>query len=73
MINNETKYETLLMGLHISKDVLIKKLKIYGDSQLIVNKVKRTYEVYDPIITLYIIEIRTILVDILSFNIEHIP
>ena len=31
--NNEAKYKALLMlGLHISKEMLVRKLKIYSDS-----------------------------------------
>ena len=38
--NNEAEYEAMIHGLQIAKDLEIKKLKVYSDSQLIVNQMK---------------------------------
>ncbi|XP_077222179.1 uncharacterized protein LOC143856022 [Tasmannia lanceolata] len=42
--NNEAEYEALLVGLSLATELGAGKLKIYRDSQLIVNQVNETYE-----------------------------
>ena len=46
--NNEVEYETLLAGLRLAKEMGEEKLKIFSDSQLIVNQV--TFEVRELLI-----------------------
>ena len=41
--NNIAKYEALLLGLEIAKDIGIKVLSIKGDSDLIVSQVKNVF------------------------------
>ena len=41
-INNEAEYEALIAGLILAKDMGIKKLDIYSDSQLVVNQLLGT-------------------------------
>ena len=42
--NNEAEYEALLAGLRMAKDMGIKTLDIYSDSQLVVNQVLGEYQ-----------------------------
>ena len=42
--NNEAEYEALLAGLRLAKDMNIKVLDIYSDSQLVVNQVLGEYQ-----------------------------
>ena len=42
--NNEVEYEALLAGLRLAKDMSIKVLDIYSDSQLVVNQVLGEYQ-----------------------------
>jgi len=42
--NNVTEYNALLIGMQVTEDIGVKYLEAYGDSKLIVNKV-REYEV----------------------------
>lgn len=42
--NNEIEYETMIMGLRITKELGVQDLKIYSDSQLIIRQVKGDYE-----------------------------
>ena len=35
--NNEAKKEALIMGLKLAKEVGVKRLKVFSDSQLVVN------------------------------------
>ncbi|XP_078153726.1 uncharacterized protein LOC144548890, partial [Carex rostrata] len=46
--NNEAEYEALIAELEIAVGTKIKKLKIFGDSQLIINQVLGDYKVLKP-------------------------
>ena len=35
--NNEAKYETLIVGLHLARELQVRNVKIFSDSQLVVN------------------------------------
>ena len=51
--NNEAKYETLLVGLKDAKRLGIKRLKIFGDSELVVRQVEGVYGVKNPSLAAY--------------------
>ncbi|XP_077219710.1 uncharacterized protein LOC143853897 [Tasmannia lanceolata] len=42
--NNEAEYEALLAGLSLATELGAGKLKVYSDSQLVVNQVNEVYE-----------------------------
>jgi len=42
--NNVAEYEALIIGLNILREQKVKKIHIFGDSDLIVNQVKHTYQ-----------------------------
>jgi len=42
--NNEAEYEALIAGLRIAKELSIKVLQIFSDSQLIVCQVKKEFQ-----------------------------
>ena len=44
--NNIVEYSTLLIGMQLAKEIGTKRLKVYGDSKLIINQVCREYEVW---------------------------
>ena len=46
--NNTIEYEVLLTGLKLATEVMAEHLKVYSDSQLVVNQVKDTYQVKEP-------------------------
>ncbi|GKB46016.1 reverse transcriptase domain-containing protein, partial [Tanacetum coccineum] len=48
--NNEAKYEALLAGLRIAKEMEIQELIIFVDSQLVANQVKGLFEAMQPTI-----------------------
>ncbi|XP_073104418.1 uncharacterized protein [Elaeis guineensis] len=52
--NNQTKYEALLAGLKMAKELEIDSLKVFTDSQLIVGQVKDEFEARDPIMMIYL-------------------
>ena len=51
--NNAAEYEALLTRLKLAVEVRVKHLKVYSDSQLVVNQVKGTYQVKEPSIIKY--------------------
>ena len=46
--NNVAEYEALLVGLRLAKKIWVEKVTNYADSQLMVQKISREYEVKDP-------------------------
>jgi ribonuclease HI len=48
--NNIAEYKGLLLGLQRAKKLGIKKLKVYGDSNLVVKQIKGEYKVNNPIL-----------------------
>ena len=52
--NNEVEYEALILGLNMLKVLKAKKAYIYGDYEVIINKVKGIYYDKYPRMTSYI-------------------
>ena len=52
--NNAAEYEALLTGLKLANEVRVEHLKVYSDSQLVVNQMKDTYQVKEPSIIQYV-------------------
>ena len=52
--NNAAEYEALLTGFKLAIEVRAEHLKVYSDSQLVVNQVKGTYQVKEPSIVRYV-------------------
>ena len=46
--NNVAEYEALLPGLHVLKDFRAKRVKVFGDSELVINKVNDSYQTKHP-------------------------
>ncbi|XP_022158092.1 uncharacterized protein LOC111024661 [Momordica charantia] len=46
--NNKAEYETLLAGLRVAKGLGATHIKVFSDSQLIVNQIKEEYQTKDP-------------------------
>ena len=51
--NKKTKYEALVVGLKTAKRVGIKKLKVFGDSELVIKQVGGNYGVKSPSLATY--------------------
>ena len=52
--NNAAEYEALITGLKLAIEVRTENLKVYSDSQLVVNQVKDVYQVKEPSIVKYV-------------------
>ncbi|KAJ1704265.1 hypothetical protein LUZ63_004044 [Rhynchospora breviuscula] len=71
--NNTAKYEALFAGLRLVEAVGATKVKVFMDSQLVVNQINRQYDVHDPTLTRYLEKIRTLLASFDEAIVEHIP
>ena len=56
--NNEAEYEALLYGLHMAISLGIRRLMVYGDSDLVVNQVMNEWDVRSPAMTGYFNAVR---------------
>ena len=51
--NNMAKYEALILGLKAMKDLQAQRIKIQGDSELIIKQVQGSYQAKNPRLRLY--------------------
>ncbi|XP_072058168.1 uncharacterized protein [Arachis hypogaea] len=56
--NNQAKYEALLAGLKLAKEVGAKRLIVFSDSQVVTSQINDTYQAKDPNIKKYLDEAR---------------
>ncbi|KAI5353190.1 hypothetical protein L3X38_006083 [Prunus dulcis] len=71
--NNEAEYEALLAGLRLAKELSIKKLIIYSDSQLITSQTSREYMAKHPRIILCLDKVQELLKAFPIFTIQQVP
>ena len=71
--NNEAKYEALIAGLNLAKDMGIKKLDIRSDSQLVVNQLLGSYQARDLKMASYLEHIKILQSTFEEFDIAQIP
>ncbi|XP_020254134.1 uncharacterized protein LOC109831208 [Asparagus officinalis] len=71
--NNVAEYNTLLVSLDIAKQLGVKHLETYGDSQLIVNQMKGEYEVRNEYLIPYLTVAIALADSFEGFYIDHIP
>ncbi|XP_034225500.1 uncharacterized protein LOC117635261 [Prunus dulcis] len=71
--NNEAEYEALLAGLCVAKELTIKKLAIYSDSQLIMNQASGEYMAKHLRMILYLDKVQELLNAFPTFTIQRVP
>jgi len=71
--NNIAEYEALLLGLHAAKDRGIKNLKVFGDADLIIQQVNKTFQAKHPRLRAYRDEVWRVKVFFDFFYISYIP
>ena len=59
-MNNEAKYEALLMGMMMVQKMGGKTVKVYLDSRLVVGQVRGELEARDPRMQEYLSQVRSI-------------
>lgn len=65
--NNEAEYEALIAGLKILRKLKAKKIAVYGDSELVIKKVKGEFQAKHPRMRAY----QNAVLDILKLFSEH--
>jgi ribonuclease HI len=70
--NNEAEYEALLAGLRLARDMEVRHLLVFVDSQLVANQIKGSYEARQPTIKLYLDKAKELLKGFESYTIEHV-
>ena len=72
--NNITEYEALILGLRAAKDLGIKELAVFGDSELVIQQVKRVYQVKQYLLKVYRNEVWDLIENFfIAFNITFVP
>lgn len=71
--NNVSEYEALILGIKMIKSLEIKKVSIYGDSELVINQVKGVYQAKNLRMRDYRNAILDLLQDIPEYQFVIIP
>lgn len=70
---NEDEYEALIAGLKIAKELGIKTLHIFCDSQLVVCQVRKEHQAKEVTLAPYLNRVLELLDDFEYYMITHIP
>ncbi|XP_028053606.1 uncharacterized protein LOC114257970 [Camellia sinensis] len=71
--NNEAEYEALILGLIVAEKHSIKKIRIRGDSKLIVKQVSGQFVLKEPVSATYRTTVQRLLDKFQKVEIEHVP
>jgi ribonuclease HI len=71
--NNTVEYEALVQGIKKSIDLNVKKLKVFGDSEIIIRQVRNTIHCNSPHLRNYQQEVHRLIEHFEAFNITMIP
>ncbi|GKV49678.1 hypothetical protein SLEP1_g56416 [Rubroshorea leprosula] len=71
--NNATKYEVLIYGLKLASELKAQNIRVFSDSQLIVNQVNESYDIRDPQLGHYASVASNMKASFISFQIDKIP
>jgi len=71
--NNEVEYEALLYGLRMAISLGVRRLMVYGDSDLVVNQVMKEWDVRSPAMTGYCNAVRKLEKKFEGLELHHIP
>ncbi|XP_071902705.1 uncharacterized protein [Coffea arabica] len=71
--NNESEYEALIAGMEMARKLGARSVKVYSDSQLIVNQIGGTYEVKEGSLRKYVAKTCELRGQFEQFTLEQIP
>ncbi|GKB34016.1 reverse transcriptase domain-containing protein [Tanacetum coccineum] len=71
--NNEAKYEALLAGLRIARQMSISNIEVKMDSKLVASQINRSYEASKDSMIKYLAKAKEYASGFNSFSIENIP
>ncbi|RDX62139.1 rnhA, partial [Mucuna pruriens] len=72
-INNMAEYEACTMGIIMAMERQVRKLRVFGDSALVIYQLKGAWETRDPKLVPYHEYIMELLVDFESITFQHVP
>ncbi|XP_043725981.1 uncharacterized protein LOC122672586 [Telopea speciosissima] len=67
--NNGAEYEALIAGLKLAQSLMVKRITVYSDSQLIVNQVKGEYEAKESRMAQYLRRVQDLITKFYHFKI----
>ncbi|XP_070665206.1 uncharacterized protein [Malus domestica] len=71
--NNEAEYEVLLAGFRLANDLVVKKLAICSDSQLITNETSGEFATKHPKMARYLKKVREQLATFQAYTLTQVP
>ena len=71
-INNEAKYEVLLVGMTMVQRMGGKSIKLFSDSRLVVGQVKGEFEAKDERMQGYLSQVKCLQLKFDSFDLLHV-
>ncbi len=71
--NNQAEYEALVRALSAAADHGFDEVVVRGDSELIVKQVRGEYDVNDPTLREYRVQVRELLAGFSEWSISHVP
>ena len=71
--NNKAEYETLIVGLSLTKEMKVESLKIYSDSQLVVYQITDEYQAQGEKNAAYLQKAKDLLKSFSSYTMHQVP
>ena len=71
--NNEAEYEALLYGLRMAISLEIRRLMVFGDSDLVVNHVMKEWGIRSMAMTTYCVVVQKLEKKFYGLELHHIP
>ncbi|KAG5524810.1 hypothetical protein RHGRI_031467 [Rhododendron griersonianum] len=70
--NNQAKYEALIIGLEIAKELNIKHLSVSRDSQRVIRLITGQYKCYHPLLAVQLNKVKALLQDFDDVQFQHV-
>ena len=70
--NNVAEYEALMHGLRVAKEMNIKRIQYYGDSDLVAQQVSGTWDSKDATMPAYRREVDKVAVSFSGYQVDHV-
>ncbi|XP_057811617.1 uncharacterized protein LOC131025850 [Salvia miltiorrhiza] len=71
--NNEAEYEAMIAGLGLAKEIGVKRINVFSDSQLVVNQMQGTFQAKDTKMTAYLGKTKELQSCFEVFTINQVP
>ncbi|XP_057791071.1 uncharacterized protein LOC131008197 [Salvia miltiorrhiza] len=71
--NNEAEYEAMLAGLGLAKEMGVKRINVFSDSQLVVNQMQGSYQAKDAKMIAYLGKTKELQLSFEDFTLSQVP